>query len=139
LTTRSTAEKLLIKPKTTVWISHPQHLDLIEPMPEGARVVDRPEQAMIAIVFGDDVQSLRNVVAAQGDRLAHPVTLWVTYPKGNRTDINRDSLWSILAEHTLRPIGQISLGDAWSAMGFRPLKPGEHCSGADRSHTHRSR
>jgi hypothetical protein len=128
LTTRSTAEKLLIKPKTTVWISHPQHLDLIEPMPEGARVVDRPEQAMIAIVFGDDVQSLRNVVAAQGDRLAHPVTLWVTYPKGNRTDINRDSLWSILAEHTLRPIGQISLGDAWSAMGFRLLKPGEHCS-----------
>jgi hypothetical protein len=139
LTTRSTAEKLLIKPKTTVWISHPQHLDLIEPLPEGVRIVDRPEQAMIALVFGDNAQSLRNVVAAHGDRLADPETLWVTYPKGNRTDINRDSLWSILAEHALRPIGQVSLGDGWSATGFRLLKSGEHRSGAERSHKHRSR
>jgi hypothetical protein len=138
LTARSTADKLQIKPRTTIWISHPQHLNLIEPLPDDALVVDHPEQAMIAIVFGDNVQSLRNVVAAHGDRLTHPVTLWVSYPSGNRTDINRDTVWSILAEHTLRPIGQISLGDAWSAMGFRLLKPGTG-SGADWGHNHGSR
>lgn len=43
----------------------------------------------------------------------------------SRTDINRDSLWPILAEHGLRPVAQVSLDDVWSTMRFRPLKPGE--------------
>jgi hypothetical protein len=125
VTIRSAAEKLLIKPKTTVWMSHPQHLDLIEPLPEGVRVVDRPEQATIALVFGDNAQALRNVVAAHAERLADPETLWIAYPSGNRTDIDRDSLWPILAEHALRPIGQVSLGERWSAVRFRLVKPGD--------------
>jgi hypothetical protein len=125
MNTKSAAEKLLIEPGTTLWTSHPKQLELIEPLPEGVRVVDRPEQATTALIFGEDAQSLRNAVAAHANRLADPETLWVAYPKGNRTDINRDSLWPILAEHGLRPIGQVSLGDAWSAMRFRPRRPGE--------------
>jgi hypothetical protein len=125
LTTRSSAEKLLIKPNATVWVSHRQHLDLIEPLPEGVRVVDRPELATTVLLFGEDAQSLRNVVAAHANRLAGSETLWVAYPKGSRTDVNRDSLWPILVEHGLWPIGQVSLDDRWSAMRVRPLKPGE--------------
>jgi hypothetical protein len=49
----------------------------------------------------------------------------VAYPKGNRADINRDSVWPILAEHGLRPIAQVSVDEVWSALRFRPLKPGE--------------
>ena len=26
--------------------------------------------------------------------------VWIAYPKGGRADINRDSLWPIVAEHT---------------------------------------
>jgi hypothetical protein len=52
-----------------------------------------------ALVFGDDAESLRAPVAAHADQLADPATLWVAYPKGNRADINRDSVWPILAEH----------------------------------------
>ena len=51
--------------------------------------------------------------------------LWVAYPKGGRADINRDTLWPILAEHGLRPIGQAAIDDVWSALRFRPLKEGE--------------
>jgi hypothetical protein len=122
---KSAAEKLLIKPETTIWTSHPKQLALIEPLPQGVRVVDRPEQATTALIFGENAQSLRNVVAAHASRLADTETLWVAYPKGSRADVNRDSLWPILAEHGLRPIGQVSLGDAWSAMRFRPRRPGE--------------
>jgi hypothetical protein len=125
MSTKSVAEKLLIKAQTTVWTSHPEHLGLIEPLPEGVRVVERPEQATTALVFGDDAASLRRLVAAHASRLADPEALWVAYPKGNRSDINRDSVWPILAEHGLRPIGQVSLDDVWSAMRFRPLKPDE--------------
>jgi hypothetical protein len=125
MNTKSVAEKLLIKPQTTVWSSHPEHLELIEPLPEGVSIVKRPEQATTALVFGDDADALRQVVAANAERLSDPETLWVAYPKGNRSDINRDSVRPILAEHSLRPIGQVSLSDVWSAMRFRPLRPGE--------------
>jgi len=125
MSTKSVAEKLLIKPQATLWTSHPEHLGLVKPLPAGVRVVERPERATTALVFGDDAASLRRLVAAHASGLAEPETLWVAYPKGNRTDINRDSVWPILAEHGLRPIGQVSLDDVWSAMRFRPLKPGE--------------
>ena len=125
MSTKSVAEKLLIKPDTTVWSSDPSRLDLIGPLPEGVRQVDGPEQAQTALVFADDATSLREILAEHGDRLARPNVLWVAYPKGNRADINRDTLWPILGERGMRPIGQVSVDETWSAMRFRPLKEGE--------------
>jgi hypothetical protein len=69
--------------------------------------------------------SLRDVLAAHKDRMSQPNVLWVAYPKANRADINRDTLWPILGEHGMRPIGQVSVDEVWSAMRFRPLKEGE--------------
>ena len=126
---KSTAEKLLIKPGTTVWLSHPDRLDLIGPLPDGARIVDRLAEATTALVFGDDAESLRRTLGSQGQHLPTPDVVWVAYPKANRTDINRDTVWPILAEFGMRPIGQVSVSDVWSALRFRPLKPGEERSG----------
>jgi hypothetical protein len=75
MSTRSAAEKLLIKPRTPVWTSHPRRLALIAPLPDGVCLVDRPEQARTALIFGEDTQSLRNVVAAHANRLTAPETL----------------------------------------------------------------
>jgi hypothetical protein len=125
MSAKSVAEKLQIKAAATVWSSHPEHLELIEPLPEGARVVTRPEEASAALLFGEDAASLRDVVAAHADRVKEADVLWVAYPKGNRSDINRDSVWPIVAEYGLRPITQVSVSDVWSALRFRPLKPGE--------------
>jgi hypothetical protein len=122
---RSVAEKLSIKPNTTLWSSHEARLHLIGPLPSGVRRVSAPEQAATAILFADDAASVRRILAAQGDRLAKPSAVWVAYPKANRTDINRDSLWPILAEHGMRPISQVALDDVWSALRFRTLKPDE--------------
>ena len=33
------------------------------------------------------------------------VTSWACYPKANKTDINRDTLWPIFMEYRLRPNG----------------------------------
>lgn len=125
MSTKSVAEKLLIKPNTTVWSSHASHLDLLEPLPDAVRHVDAPEQATTALVFADDADSLRDILTEHRDHLADPSTLWVAYPKGNRTDINRDTLWPILGEYGMRPIGQVSVSEVWSALRFRPLKDGE--------------
>ena len=125
MSTRTIAEKLLIKPNTTLWSSHPARLELLGPSPAGVRQVDGPEQARTALVFADDAASLRELVAIHQEQLARPEILWVAYPKGNRTDINRDSLWPILGELGLRPVTQVAIDQVWSALRFRPLKPGE--------------
>ncbi|HEV3496803.1 MAG TPA: hypothetical protein VHA34_10675 [Actinomycetes bacterium] len=122
---RSVAEKLLINPDTTLWSSDDARLELVEPLPAGVRRVDRPEQATTALVFADDAASLRDLLATHQERLARPDILWVAYPKGNRTDINRDSLWPILSELGLRPVTQVSIDQVWSALRFRPLRQGE--------------
>lgn len=41
---------------------------------------------------------------------------------GRRT---RDKIPQHLTEHRLRPIGQVAVDETWSALRFRPLKPGE--------------
>ena len=122
---KSVAEKLLIKPDTTLWSSDDSRLELVEPLPAGVRRVDAPERATTALVFADDAASLRDLLATHKERLARPDILWVAYPKGNRTDINRDSLWPILSELGLRPVTQVSIDQMWSALRFRPLKQGE--------------
>jgi hypothetical protein len=37
-----------------------------------------------------------------------PAAFWVAYPKGGRADINRDSLWPILAEDGFRPVSRVA-------------------------------
>jgi hypothetical protein len=69
MATKSLAEKLLIKPNTTVWSSHASRLDLIQPLSENVRHVDRLEQATTALVFADDAGSLRGILTAHKDHL----------------------------------------------------------------------
>ena len=125
MSAKSVAEKLLIKPHTTLWSSHAERLELLAPLPEGVRLADGPSGATTALVFADDAGSLRDILAAHRGQLARPAILWVAYPKANRADLNRDTLWPLLAEHGLRPIGQVAVDAVWSALRFRPLKPGE--------------
>lgn len=125
MATKTVADKLLIKPNTTIWTSHPDRLDLLGPPPEGVRPVGDPEQATTALVFADDAGALRGILDAHTEGLTAPSTLWIAYPKANQTDINRDTLWPILAEFQMRPIGQVAIDEVWSAMRFRPDKEGE--------------
>jgi hypothetical protein len=125
MSTKSIAEKLLIKPNTTIWLSHAAQLARIEPLPDGVRVVDRMEQATVALVFADSAAAVRETLTAHTDQLDQPPVFWVAYPKGNKADINRDTLWPILAEYGMRPIGQVAVDQVWSALRFRPLKEGE--------------
>jgi hypothetical protein len=125
VSTKTVADKLLIKPNTTVWSTNAEHLARVEGLPESARVVDGPAEATTALIFADDAASVRSTLTAHQDDLTKPTNVWIAYPKGNRADINRDSLWPIVAEYGMRPIGQIAIDEVWSALRFRPLKEGE--------------
>ncbi len=123
--TKSVSEKLLIRPNTSVWSSHPSRIDLVEPLPANVQRVDGPGAATTALVFADDSDSLRRVLDGHRRELAVPKAFWVLYPKANRADVNRDTLWPILGEYGMRPISQVAIDEVWSALRFRPLRDDE--------------
>jgi hypothetical protein len=122
---KTIAEKLQIKPNTTVWLSDPAHLPLLTPMPDGVRETDALATASIAVLFADDAAGVRKLLEEHAADLAKPGVLWVAYPKGNTTDINRDTLWPIVADFDMRPNGQVAIDDRWSALRFRANRQGE--------------
>jgi hypothetical protein len=122
---KTTAQKLLIKPGAAFWSSHPEHAGVVGPLPDGVEIVDGPGKADVALVFAADAASARTELDGHRDEIATPPVVWVAYPKGNRSDINRDTLWPIVAEFGLRPNGQVALDDVWSALRFRAYKDGE--------------
>lgn len=122
---KTIAEKLLIKAHTTVWLSDPAQLPLLAPMPDGVREVEVLAAASTAVVFADSAASAREQLEQHHGDLDKPGVFWVAYPKGNRADINRDSLWPIVAEFDMRPCGQVAIDDRWSGLRFRVNKPGE--------------
>lgn len=122
---KSVAAKLLVKPDTTYWTSHPERDKLLEPLPDGARRSRSLGTATVAVLFVDGEADARARLARHDADLLKPDVLWIAYPKANRADINRDSLWPIVADYGLRPVGQVAVDDEWSALRFRPLKAGE--------------
>jgi hypothetical protein len=119
------AQKLLVKPGKRFWISDGSKAVVVGPLPDGAQGAERLADADVALLFAADAAAVQDLLAAHRDDLSRPEALWIAYPKGGRADINRDSLWPIAAEYGLRPITQIALDEVWSALRFRPLKPGE--------------
>ena len=122
---RPVAGKLLIKPGSTLWLSDGSRAALLGPLPHGVALTSDPSSASTSIVIADDAASVRRRFATDGTALLGSTNLWVLYPKGNKADINRDSLWPILADFGFRPISQVSVDDTWSALRFRALQPGE--------------
>ena len=51
--------------------------------------------------------------------LATPRAIWIGYPKGNKTDINRDSIWKRAEEFGWTLNGNISLSDTWSSVRLK--------------------
>jgi hypothetical protein len=125
LMAKTIAEKLQIKPNTTVWLSDPARLPLLIPMPDGVREADAMATASTAVLFVADAANARALLSEHVADLDKPGVLWVAYPKGNKADINRDTLWPIVADFDLRPNGQVAIDDNWSALRFGPNRPGE--------------
>jgi hypothetical protein len=119
MSTKTVAGKLLIKPNTTYWTATADEAKLLEPLPEGARRADSLDAATVGVIFAADADSARRALTAHRAELTSPDVLWMAYPKGNRSDVNRDTLWPILGEYGMRPVSQVAIDDVWSALRFR--------------------
>jgi hypothetical protein len=122
---KTIAEKLLIKPNTTVWLSDPAQLPLLAPMPDGVREVDALASASTAVLFAESAASAREQLQEHRSDLDKPAAFWIAYPQGEQADANGDSLAPIVADFDMRPCEQVAIDDHWSGLRFRPDKVGE--------------
>ena len=120
---RSIAEKLQIKPNTELLFgpSTPEQRALLDPLPEGVTVVDGIERDTtdVAVMFASDRDELDALLTDVLPLLATPRAIWIGYPKGNKKDINRDSIWKCAEEFGWTLNGNISLSDTWSSVRLK--------------------
>ncbi|GAB2510928.1 hypothetical protein GCM10027064_05550 [Microbacterium petrolearium] len=117
---RTVAEKLQIKPGTELLFgpATAEQRALLDPLPEGVTVVDGIERDTdgVAVLFAADRAELDRLLADVMPVLASARAVWIGYPKGNRTDINRDSIWARVREFGWTLNGNIALDDEWSSV-----------------------
>lgn len=115
MSTNPLADRLLER-GATVWSSPASGVDLLRPLPEGVRPVDRPEEATVALVFATRAAAVRGVLDAHGDELAGIDALWVAYPKARSSRLDGESLPTVLADHGLRAGNRVSVDELWWAV-----------------------
>lgn len=112
MSAKTVAEKLVIEPDSTLWLSHPSRLALIGPLPDRVYLSDAPGRATVSLFFSDYSISLRGVLDTNRHGVDRPGTVWVAYPNANRIDLNSDGLWPNLTEYGPRPNGQVAVDES---------------------------
>ena len=107
------AEKLLIKPNSTVWLNEPARMPLLAPMPSGVREASALATAGTAVLFAEDAATVRDQLTEQRADLDKPGAFWIAYPDGT---LDPDVLGPIVADFGMRPGEEIAIGPHWSAV-----------------------
>jgi hypothetical protein len=88
-------------------------------LPDAADTGEHEAALLVFVVDSAALEANRDriVGAAANDRLT-----WVAYPKSGQlgTDLNRDSLATLLIDSGVQPVRQIAVDEVWSALRFRP-------------------
>ncbi len=119
----SLADKLLIKPDTTVLMLNAPigYANKLEPLPAGVTVSDkRGKAADVVMAFVRDSGELKRL-ASGFPALEEDAVLWVCYPQGGKagTDLDRDTLNEAMGKHELTGVSLVAVDDTWSAMRFQ--------------------
>lgn len=117
---------LRLRDDSTVWLwPHPDRapevLRALVSAGSGAGI----DGADVALVVLTSRSEFTEAMEAHLAELAGVRVVWLVYPKGNRTDINRDSLWIALGDYGWRPVAHVAVDGEHSAIRIRPLEPGE--------------
>lgn len=101
-------------------------IDSLAPLPAGVVVELQPVGTYDFVqLFVKNRAELEALSPAAFAAVKYDGILWVCYPKGSsgvETDINRDSLWKLIAPSGLRPVTQIAIDAVWSGLRFRPIE-----------------
>jgi hypothetical protein len=115
---KTTAQKLFIKPGDALYLGggHQGLHALLDPLPEDVLLTQDIGEATAVVLFAQDQRSLDGVLDDWLEPALGARVLWIGYPKGGRSDINRDSIWRDIQGrgHTLN--ANIPLSGEWSSV-----------------------
>lgn len=124
---RTTAQKLQVKPDTEILVDGTaEQRALLDPLPEGVTTHGGLARGSseVAVLFVEDRAGLDARLDAALRHLRSARATWIAYPKGNRTDINRDSIWARAEEIGWTATANVALDDIWSAVRIKPETAG---------------
>lgn len=120
---RTVAEKLQVKPHLELLFgpSTVEQRALLDPLPDGVSVVDGVDRdtSGVVVMFAGSRAELDGLLTDVLPVLSAPKAIWIGYPKGNKADINRDSIWKRVEEFGWTLNGNISLSDTWSSVRLK--------------------
>lgn len=121
---KTNAEKLQIKEDFLVWVisTNDEESSLLDPLPPGAETVEEASDGMkAAVLFVEDRESLISYLDEILPQLGSTPVVWISYPKDNRTHVNRDSISDLIGEYGWRVVSMASLDEVWSAVRLKQL------------------
>jgi protein involved in temperature-dependent protein secretion len=116
---KTVAQKLLVA-DLSVYLAGAAERDVVA-LPDGAVLTDDPGAADVALLFVADRADVDARVPSYLEAVAGSRAVWIGYRKGNVVDVNRDTLAAAVTAMGWRPVTQVALDDAWSALRFRLL------------------
>lgn len=121
-TTRTVAEKLRLKPDSAlVLVADGEQRAALGTLPTGVREVDAGPEADAAVLFVRDAGELDARLELADANLRAAAPIWLVYPKGNRTDINRDNIWRRVETASWTLVANVSVDEVWSAVRMKPI------------------
>lgn len=122
---KTLAARLQVKPGHRLRLVNPPegYLDVLGALPTGAQLVaDREPADVIQAFFGSQrelVAGLPATLAAAGETV-----LWICYPKADSgiSDLSRQAVHNAIRLNGWKPVAQINVNPAWSAIRARPAQ-----------------
>ncbi|AXT85820.1 hypothetical protein C6I20_11890 [Aeromicrobium sp. A1-2] len=119
----SNAEKLHISDGFVVWVvgATVEETSLLDPLPEGAVTIEvrdeeRPESVDAAIMVTDNRTALADDFDEVLPQLGSIPVVWIAYPLHGHSDLDEETLQSLLSEYGWEAIESIALDETWAAM-----------------------
>ena len=118
--TQPLAKKLLIKKGDTIApINAPKNYKpLLGELPEGAEIVTRAPNSGASLVhlFVTTTAELETQLPRAKQAMAKGGGIWVSWKKGGKTDVSRDTIRTAAEELGLDTVRAVSIDDEWSAI-----------------------
>lgn len=131
-------KKLRITPGTSIrTVNAPaDYAKILGALPKGVSITKgiTREHAFIHL-FVKDKAELEKLFAGCAKALASEGLLWISYPKGGKTDLTRDKGWECLNEVKMQWLALISFSNQWSAFLMRNAPPKEQSKASKDYHS----
>jgi hypothetical protein len=125
MSSKNTATKLQVKDQNAVFVaaSEVDVAEILGILPTGASLVGAADGADVAVLFARNSGELARVLAGTLPTLTAVRAVWICYPKGNKADINRTTIWQSVRDVGWDLVSNVSMDDTWSALRAKPLAP----------------